>query len=157
MKLNIGLTKEQREGVIGLLKATLADQFVLYTKTRNFHWNVTGPQFHDLHKFFESQYEELDESIDDTAERIRSLGGVSPGSLKEMLALARLKEAPGREISAKEMVWALTADHEAVIQQLRKDIDTSQEKFRDAGTADYFTGLIQDHEKMAWMLRAILG
>ena len=157
MKLNIGLTKEQRESVIGLLKATLADQYVLYTKTRNFHWNVTGPQFHDLHKFFESQYEELDESIDETAERIRSLGGVSPGSLKEMLAASRLKEVPGREISAKEMVWALLADHEAVILQLRKDIDTSQEKFKDSGTADFFTGLIQDHEKMAWMLRAILG
>lgn len=154
MKANIGLTKEQREGVVGLLKITLADQYVLYTKTRNFHWNVTGPQFHDLHKFFESQYEQIDGAIDDTAERIRALGALSPGSLKEMLALARLREAGGKAIPAKQMLAELIADHEAVIQHLRKDIDTTQEKFGDAGTADYFTGLIQDHEKMAWMLRA---
>jgi starvation-inducible DNA-binding protein len=156
MKLSIGLTKEQREGVIGLLKSTLADQYVLYTKTRNFHWNVTGPQFHDLHKLYESQYEAIDDAIDETAERIRSLGGVSPGSLKEMLALARLKEAPGKALPGKDTTALLLADHEAVIQQLRKDIVTAQEKFGDAGTSDYFTGLIQDHEKMAWMLRATL-
>jgi starvation-inducible DNA-binding protein len=86
MALNIGLKDAQRKGVIGLLKPLLADEYVLYTKTRNYHWNVTGPHFHDLHKFFESQYDALDGKIDDIAEFIRSLGEKSPGSLAEFLS-----------------------------------------------------------------------
>jgi len=73
-----------------------------------------------------------------------------------MLALARLKETAGKTSPEKQMLAELVADHEAVIRNLRKDIDTAQDKFGDAGTADYLTGLIQDHEKMAWMLRATL-
>jgi starvation-inducible DNA-binding protein len=152
--VNIGLEQTQREGVIALLQTLLADEQVLYAKTRNFHWNVTGPRFHDLHKFFESQYSELEETIDEVAERIRSLGGVPLGSLAEYLHAARLKEHTAHPLDADGMIAALLADHEAVIQSLRRDLVTANEKYGDAGTSDFLTGLMEEHEKAAWMLRA---
>lgn len=156
MEPKIGLTQEQRAGVTGLLKTLLADEYVLYTKTRNYHWNVRGPLFSDLHKFFESQYEAIDESIDEVAERIRALGGVAPGSLAEMLALATLRESPGGGLNAQEMVGSLLDDHEQVIVFLRGALEASTDRFGDAGTSDFLTGLMEEHEKMAWMLRSMV-
>lgn len=156
MEPKIGLTKEQREGVLGLLGTLLADEYVLYTKTRNFHWNVKGPLFSDLHKFYESQYEEIDETIDEVAERIRSLGGVAPGSLKEFLSLATLQEAAGGGLNSQEMTGALLHDHEQVIVFLRGALDAAGNQFGDAGTSDFLTGLLEEHEKKAWMLRSML-
>src|SRR5919108_1621840 len=95
MSLNIGLSEEQREGVVAILNALLADEYVLYTKTRNYHWNVVGPRFNDLHKFFEAQYSALNDIVDDVAERARALGGRSLGTLAEFSQHARLKEHPG--------------------------------------------------------------
>ena len=154
MKPNIGLTDSSRSGVIKLLIPLLADEYLLYTKTRNYHWNVVGPQFNDLHKFFEGQYEELDDFVDEVAERIRQLGGKSPGTLVEFTKAARLDEHPGQHPAAKAMVTALLADHEALIETLRADLATAMDKFGDAGTSDFLTGLMEKHEKMAWMLRA---
>src|SRR5262245_64612701 len=99
MKLNIGLTDTNRSGVVTLLIPLLADEYVLYTKTRNFHWNVVGPQFNDLHKFFEAQYTELNDVVDNVAERARALGGAAAGSLAEFTQLARLAEQPGKSLS----------------------------------------------------------
>jgi starvation-inducible DNA-binding protein len=156
MKPAIGLSDTNRNGVVKLLAPLLADEYVLYTKTRNFHWNVVGPQFNDLHKFFEAQYEELNDFVDDVAERMRQLGGRSPGTLAEFSKAARLKERPGQRPNARAMLAALLADHEAVIQTLRVDLSTAQDKLGDAGTCDFLTGLMEKHEKMAWMLRAFL-
>ena len=111
MKPNIGLSDSNRDGVVKLLTPLLADEYVLYTKTRNFHWNVVGPQFNDLHKFFEGQYEELDDFVDEVAERIRQLGAPSPGTLTEFTKTSRLKEHPGQHPAAKAMITALLADH----------------------------------------------
>ena len=155
MALNIGLTDKDRAGAIGLLNPLLADEYVLYTKTRNFHWNVTGPHFHDLHKFFESQYEDLDEKIDEIAEWIRSLGDKSPGSLAQFLAATRLKEVGSEPAKAHEMVKDLLSDHETIIRQLRGDLAIAADQFHAADVADFLTGLVEDHEKMAWMLRSI--
>ena len=155
-KPDLGLKDSSRKAVAGLLATVLADEYVLYTKTRNFHWNVTGGRFHDLHKFLESQYDEIDDAIDEVAERIRTLGEMSPGSLAEFLAAARLKEAAGKAIPADEMLGALLADHEALAKSLRKDIDRCGDEFKDAGTQDFLTGLLQQHEKQAWMLRSFL-
>jgi starvation-inducible DNA-binding protein len=117
---------------------------------------VVGPQFHELHKFFETQYEALDETIDQVAERARALGGPAVGTLAEFQKLARLKEHPGRYPGAREMIESLLADHEGVIQTLRRDLETVAEQHGDAGTQDFLTGLMEQHEKMAWMLRAFL-
>lgn len=155
-EIKIGLNEAQRTGAVGLLSVLLADEYVLYTKTRRYHWNVEGPSFHDLHKFFETQYTEIDESIDAIAERIRYLGLYSPGSLKEFLAAARLKEDSGAPIPAKDMISNLLADHEAVVRSLRSDLEKAHTEFGDAGTQDFFTGLMEAHEKAAWMLRSLL-
>ncbi|HZS33510.1 MAG TPA: DNA starvation/stationary phase protection protein [Methylomirabilota bacterium] len=155
-RVNIGLGERQRQGVTEVLGRLLADEYVLYTKTRNYHWNVTGPQFHDLHKFFEAQYEALDDIVDEVAERARSLGGPAVGTLAEFQKLARLKEHPGRYPNAREMVDNLLADHEAVIRTLRQDLEMVADRHGDAGTNDFLTGLMERHEKMAWMLRALL-
>ncbi len=154
--INIGLKADQRKGAAGLLKTLLADEHVLYTKTRKYHWNVEGPSFSELHKFFEEQYDGIAESIDEIAERIRQLGEYSPGSLAEFVASARLKEDNGGQIPAKKMIANLLADHEALVRHLRQDLETVKEEFGDAGNQDFFTGLMQDHEKAAWMLRSYL-
>lgn len=155
-KISIGLTDEQRAGVAALLRATLADLYILYTKTRKYHWNVEGPHFHDLHKFFEAQYDELDETIDEVAERIRALGIYSPGSFAEFSKDARLAEDAGGKIPAPTMIANLLADHEAVIRNLRADLQKAAD-LGDAGNSDFFTGLLENHEKAAWMLRALLS
>jgi len=153
---NIGIPDGNRQSVIGLLNTLLADEYVLYTKTRNYHWNVTGPQFNDLHKFFETQYEALDDIVDEVAERARSLGGRAAGSLEEFRKLARLGEDVGKVPAARDMLAALLADHEALARSLRADVDTVTDKHKDTGTADFLTGLLEQHEKMSWMLRSFL-
>ena len=156
MKPNIGMSDPDRQSVVKILDTCLADEYVLYTKTRNYHWNVVGPQFNDLHKFFESQYEELDDIVDEVAERGRALGGKAAGTLAEFSQQTRLKEQPGQHPDAHTMIANLLADHEAVIQSLRADLVTVMDKHGDAGTNDFLTGLMEKHEKMAWMLRAFL-
>jgi starvation-inducible DNA-binding protein len=153
---NIGLSDPQRAGVAKIVNILLADEFVLYAKTRRFHWNVVGPSFSELHKFFEAQYEALDAIIDEVAERVRALDAVAVGSLKEFVGLTRIDERAGDNPDQKGMLAALLGDHEAVIRNLRKDVDRAGEEFGDDGTADFLTGLMEQHEKMAWMLRAYL-
>ena len=154
MAINIGLTDKQREGVVSILNTVLADEFVLYTKSRRFHWNVEGPDFSELHDFFEKHYEQLGEIVDQVAERARALGGIAAGSLEEFLKLTRLKEEPGKQYDARGMIQALLADHETLIRSLRKDLEMSSNEHGDEGTTDFLTGLMQAHEKTAWMLRA---
>jgi len=156
MKPNIGLSDEQREGVVSILNALLSDEYLLYTKTRNYHWNVFGPQFNDLHKFLERQYEELEEVVDQVAERARSLGGFAFGTMTEFVQHTRLKEQPGQYPEARRMLSNLLADHESLIRQLRVDSQTCDEKFHDLGTNDFLIGLMERHEKTAWMFRAFL-
>ena len=157
MKPNIDIPDKDRQAVVEILNRLLSDEYVLYTKTRNYHWNVTGPQFNDLHKFFEAQYEELNDFVDDIAERARQLGGRAYGSLAEFTKSTRLTEEAGAVPAAKEMLANLLADHEAVIRSVRSEIAPVAERYHDIGTSDFLTGLLEKHEKMAWMLRAFTG
>ena len=154
-KVNIGLVPNSRQKVIDILGNIIADQYILYTKTRNYHWNVTGEDFIQYHKLFEDQYSAIDEDIDEVAERIRALGGKTPATLGEFLKSATLKEHPAKYPTAKVMITNLLADHETVIRNLRKDIGSCA-KLDDAGTEDFLTQLMEKHEKTAWMLRATL-
>lgn len=156
LKPNIGLADRDRNEVIDILNTLLADEYVLYTKTRNYHWNITGPQFHDLHEFFRKQYEELDEMADNIAERARQLGGSSLGTLSEFLDKARIKEHPNEYPNARTMISNLLDDHETIIRKLRIDADATADKYHDMGTNDFLIGLMEQHEKMAWMLRSFL-
>lgn len=154
--LNIDISDQNCMHVVRVLHQLLADEYVLYTKTRNYHWNVSGPHFYDRHKFFEGQYEALDQIIDDVAERARSLGGPAIGTLAEFLKLTKLKEQPGIYPDAKSMNASLLEDHEAVIRSLRESQEVCNSKLQDAGTGDFLIGLMAQHEKMAWMLRVSL-
>src|SRR5262249_42614000 len=156
MSPNLGIDDKDRAGVVKILNALLADEYLLYTKTRNYHWNVVGSQFNDLHKFFAEQYEAIDDFVDDVAERARTLGGHAVATLGELAEAARLKEPPGQCPSAEDMLENLLADHEAIIRQLRADADAAAITFHDMGTNDFLIGLMEKHEKMAWMLRSFL-
>ena len=156
MKVNIGISDKNRQAVAKILSVLLSDEYVLYTKTRKYHWNVTGLQFNDLHKFFESQYETLNDIVDDVAERARSLGSISFGTLTEFLKYTRLKEKPGQNPNAQGMIQDLLTDHEAVIRSLRVDLEACAHEYQDMGTSDFLTGLMEQHEKMSWMLRSFL-
>lgn len=153
MKPDIGISEKNLQAVTGILSNVLADATVLYSKTRKFHWNVKGESFMELHKLFEGQYNQLEEAIDEIAERINKLGKPVIGTLKEFLQLASLKEVPGKYPGKNEMLKELLGDHEIVIKTLRKNIDDCNDKFKDAGTADFLTGLMEKHETIAWTLR----
>ncbi|MBQ4915077.1 DNA starvation/stationary phase protection protein [Maribacter sp. MMG018] len=156
MKTNIGITEENRQAVVDALSIILADEYVLYTKTRNAHWNVEGPDFYDKHKFFETQYEELAERIDNIAERIRSLGHYAPATLKEFLALTHLTEREQNDNSSTGFIKELLQDHETICIHLREIIIPLADTYKDLGTSDFITALLEEHEKTAWFLRAHL-
>ena len=156
MNANIGISQKNLEGVNKILTAVLSDTVLLYMKARKFHWNVSGNSFMELHKLFEKHYEELDEAMDEIAERISKLGFIVPGTVTEFLQQGTIKEKPGKTPDQSGMITELLKDHEAVIISLRKAIDDCEDKFKDKGTADFLTGLIQDHETLAWTLRRYL-
>lgn len=156
MKPEIGISAKNLNKSIDLLAIILADEMTLYIKTRKFHWNVSGQSFMELHKLFQSQYTELEETIDMVAERISKLGGNTIGTMAEFVGLTRLNEAPGTYPNQKEMMQELLSDHEKVAKELRKDIEKCSDKISDAGTADFLTGLLEQHESTAWILRRYL-
>jgi starvation-inducible DNA-binding protein len=157
MKANIGISPENLTEVAHSLSRILADEYVLYTKTRKAHWNVEGPDFYNKHKFFEQQYTELQEIIDDVAERIRKLGHYAPATLQQFLDLTHLSEDDRGGNDSQTYIKALLADHESILIHLRENINNYAGALKDAGTSDYITGLMETHETMAWMLRAHLA
>ena len=157
MKPNIGITDKNRKNSCELLSSILADEMVMYIKTRKAHWNVMGESFMELHKLFENQYKQLEESIDEIAERIGKLGHKTIGTMNEFSKLTCIKEHPGKYESSKDILKELLKDHETVITELRKNIDECANKNNDAGTADFLTGLMEHHETIAWILRRYLN
>lgn len=153
--VEIDLNPTSRKTVEGYLNVLLADEVVLATKTRNYHWNVVGPNFNSLHQFFGAQYTELNENVDEVAERVRAIGGKPASTLVEFVAQARVREESSRTPSADEMVSRLLSDQESVIRSIRSDL-VRITKLEDAGTMEFLTGLLEQHETMAWMLRATL-
>lgn len=157
MKINIGISEKNLKEVTSLLSTVLADEMTLYVKTRKFHWNVSGPSFMELHKLFEGQYKQLEEYIDEIAERINKLGAKTIGTMHEFSESTSLKEYPGIYPSQKEMLEELLSNHETIIIHLRKIIEACSETHKDAGTADLLTKLMEDHETTAWVLRRYLN
>jgi starvation-inducible DNA-binding protein len=151
--VNIGLDENALTRVVEGLQRLLADEVLLYLKTRNFHWNVEGPDFSELHKLFETQYEQLDVIMDEVAERIRIIGGYAAGSMGEFTQLATLQEVAGGACNQVRMEEALLHDHEQLARQMRGFSEQCGE-VNDLGTQDFVTGVMQAHEKMAWMLRS---
>jgi len=154
MKPEIEISMEDLKGSATLLNTMLADEYLLYTKTRNAHWNIQGKNFLEMHKLFESQYEALDIIIDDTAERVRALGHFALGTLKEFITVSRLSEQNDSFVGQDNILKTLLTDHESVIRSLRRDITIVSDQYKDLGTADFMTGIMEQHEKIAWMLRS---
>ncbi|MFN0047524.1 MAG: Dps family protein [Cytophagales bacterium] len=156
MQPNIGISEKNTQEVANILSKLLADEFVLCTKTRNAHWNVEGIDFYDKHKFFEGQFEQLDEAIDSIAERIRTVGHYVSGSLTKFLETTHLTEQTREQNDGKGFISLLLADHESIIISIRENITPVTEKHKDLGTSDFLTSIMEMHEKMAWFLRAHL-
>lgn len=152
-KIDIGINEKDRGAVADGLKRLLADSYTLYLQTHNFHWNVTGPQFRELHLMFEEHYTELATAVDDIAERIRTLGVYAPGTYKAFAKLSAIKEV--EEIpEASEMVKLLTQGHEQVVKTCRKALKLAQDA-EDESSAALISDRMRVHEKTAWMLRAL--
>lgn len=156
MILDTGLPQKTLRSIANSLNNLLADEYILYVKTHNYHWNVTGKKFHDLHIMLEGQYKELSKLIDDIAERVRALGAPAFGSLAEFSEHTRLKETPGVKLKAMDMLKNLLADHESIIRSIREDMQNVVTNNHDYGTENFLGGLLEKHEKLAWMLRATL-
>jgi starvation-inducible DNA-binding protein len=156
MKTEIGIKPANTAEVAELLNRLLADEHVLYIKTRGAHWNVEGPDFLAVHRFFEEQYKQLEEIIDDIAERIRTIGHYAEATLSGYLKETHLSEETRQKNNSLGFMKSLLADHDAIILHLRENIDRFDEQWNDAGSSDFITGLMKTHEKMAWMLRAHL-
>jgi len=154
MKIDIGISKEDRTKIAKGLSVLLADSYTLYLTTHNFHWNVTGPMFNTLHQMFETQYTELAEAVDLIAERIRALGFPAPGTFQEFEKLTTLKQ-PENLPNAEGMIQQLLNDHEGVAKTARSVIPQA-DKANDQPTLDLLTQRLQVHEKTAWMLRSML-
>lgn len=154
MEVNIGISKEHREGIAEGLSKVLADSYLLYLKTHNYHWNVTGELFHQLHEQFEEQYSELAEAVDEIAERIRAIGFRAPGTFKEFNKIASIEEDTDRP-KAKEMVKRLAEANEQVIRTAREALKPAKEA-EDEATIDLLTERLTLHSKTAWMLRSHL-
>jgi starvation-inducible DNA-binding protein len=157
MKTDIGISEKNLKNICSLLSAALSDAMTLYVKTRKAHWNVTGESFMELHRLFEEHYKQLEQSIDEIAERIGKLGERTIGTMSEFGKLSSLKEHPGKYSSSKDMIKELLKDHESIIKELRNGVEACQEKYNDAGTADFLTGLMEGHETIAWVLRRYLN
>lgn len=155
--VNIGIEKADRQAVANILEILLSDEHILYVKLRNYHWNVMGVHFKLLHEFFEAQYTEVAGFIDEIAERIRALGFFTPGSMEAFRKNARLEETGHLNGDAQKMLENLLLDQEAIIQFLRHDSEIVMNEHNDAGTNDFLVGLMEAHEKMAWMTRAHLA
>ncbi|QES87210.1 Dps family protein [Rhizosphaericola mali] len=154
--INIGISDKNAQIVANKLQILLADEEVLYAKTRNYHWNIEGPNFMEIHKFYESLYTELAETIDEVAERIRKIGHYAQGRMQDFLEQARLLEGDYTN-DQKTQMQNLLEDHETLAREIREDISEIDEKYKDTGTSDFLTGLLKDHERWAWFLRSYLG
>lgn len=155
MDINIGINEPKRKEIAEGLSRLLADSYLLFLKTHNYHWNVTGPMFQALHTMFEAQYTELFTAVDEIAERIRSLGEFAPGSFQEFQKISQIKEET-KHPSAEEMIKNLVLGQEAVTKTAREIIKIADEA-SDEPTVDLLTQRMQIHEKNAWMLRSLIS
>ncbi|HCX80058.1 MAG: DNA starvation/stationary phase protection protein [Curvibacter sp. RIFCSPHIGHO2_12_FULL_63_18] len=153
--IDIGINDRDRKKIADGLSGLLADSYTLYLMTHNFHWNVTGPQFNSLHAMFMAQYTEQWAALDIIAERIRALGFPAPGTYKEFVKLASIKEVDGVP-NANDMVHHLLAAQEAAARTARK-LFPVVDAANDQPTADVLTQRIDVHEKTAWMLRSLIA
>lgn len=153
MTPHIGISPKNLKKSASLLATILSNEMTLYVKTRKFHWNISGNSFMELHKLLEEQYRVLEANIDEVAERINQLGEKTIGTMAEFIENSTLKEAPKEYASQKNMLSELLQNHEQLVTEFRDFIPVFENETNDIGSADFVTGLLQQHEKTAWILR----
>jgi starvation-inducible DNA-binding protein len=152
-----GMSEKNRSSVVDLLNRQVADHYALVTKTKFYHWNVEGPEFHDIHVLLDDHYAILSDMVDELAEQCLKLGGQAAGTLAWFKAHTRLAEDDGESIpDTRSMIENLMNDHESILETLHKDIKATDEKHDDAVTSNLLQDISAKHHKMAWMLRMIL-
>ena len=156
MKLHPEHGKEQLDGVVTMLNLVLAEECLLYSKTRNCYWNFCGAPSPRVRDVLGQQYDRLSDIIDHVTDRLRGKGAQAIGTMSEFLQYARLGEHPGEGPAPARMVAHLLDDHEAITRALQGDRAVCDEEFKDAGTSDFLTGLMAEHERMARTLRSHL-
>lgn len=148
--------RAEKPEAVALLNELLSDEFILYVKTLNYHWNIRGMQFHTLHPFLEKIYEQQFQAVDDLAERVRTVGGTAIGSMGEMLRNGHLKEQEGFPPDPRGMISNLLLDYESILTSLRTALAEVEESLDDPGTCNFLGGLLERQEKTTWMLRTHL-
>jgi len=156
MKVNIGISDKNRKAVANELNIILANEMVLFTKLTNAHWNLVGPDFHSVHEFLDDLYHAQLEVVDTVAEQIRALDHFVPATLKDYLELTTLEEKLPKKNNSQGYYKLLLKTYDAIIRHLRDRIGPFAEEYKAEGMSDYITGLMNDHEKTAWMIRAHL-
>ena len=153
-EINIGISEKDRKVVCRGLSKLLADSYLLYLKTQNYHWNVTGKMFQSLHTLFEEHYQEQARAIDSIAERIRALGEFAPATFSAFSKVSSIKEESAIPV-AEEMIHNLVQGNEAVVTTAREIVSLADE-CEDDVTSDLMIERMQVHEKNAWMLRSMV-
>ncbi|WP_235689712.1 Dps family protein [Fulvivirga lutea] len=148
----LGYTKMETAEITDAMNKLLANFSVHYQKLRNFHWNVKGADFYDIHENFEEQYNEAIEAIDDVAERIRVFGQTPMSTMGEYISTSEIKET-GTDLSALEMVSEVLKDYEILLEHMFNVIEISIEN-GDSGTEDMMKGFVKSIEKRYWMWTA---
>jgi starvation-inducible DNA-binding protein len=152
-----GMSEKNRKGVVDILNQQVADHYIVLTKTKFYHWNVEGPEFHDIHELLDEHYEILSAIVDELAEQCLKLGGQAAGTLAWFKQHARIQEDAGESIpDTRSMIENLMKDHESIMETLHEDIKTTDEKYDDAVTSNLLQDISAKHHKMAWMLRMII-
>jgi starvation-inducible DNA-binding protein len=157
MKSESGIIENSKQAVAYDLAKLLSDELVLYIKTKNAHWNIEGSDFNDKHVFFETQFKQLDEIVDKVAERIRILGHYTNSTFKTVLELTHLTEKRRTKNDSLGLISELLIDHESIIIHCREYIPRFKEEYKDSGSGDFITGIMEIHEKMTWFLRSHLN
>lgn len=153
---NVNSTQKQNQTIVHGLNELLANEYALFTKTLNFHWNVTGPRFHSLHIFLEEQYHNLLEVMDSIAERVRILGYTPLSTVKEMETHMVIKERNGHGLSDSEMLDELLNDSVLIQSHIKEKISHEKVFSHDPGTEDFLIDILKKLEKLSWMLRSHL-
>ena len=154
---NIGISEKNRQAIAEQLSKILADEFVLYSKTLNAHWNIEGPDFHAVHLYLDTLYNQQQGIVDAVAEKIRTIGHYVPAQLAKYLELTQLSEKAPEKNDSQTFFADLLQDHESIIVLIRENIKPIADKLKAEGISDYLTGLMEYHEKTAWMLRSHLS
>lgn len=153
MKALLKITDEDSDKIAFSLNLLLADEYVLYSKTRNIHWNINAPDFYESHKLFENQYEALIEMINDIAQRVRSLGHFALDSMKDCMGNKPMCQNNHEFYNSKQIIQTLVNSHESIILVILDKIAPIYYKYKEPGKADFVSGLMKQHAKMACTLK----